>query len=137
MDYAAEALNIGDLYQQIARQMSSFLQWYIRQPNPDKVFVGHFVDDQSRILSYSNTFYSLADKIAFADDEVYFAKVDLATAVINDNIKTIHTTDKWINFAGAVISLGASIATGSGSGILASVETILATFNVSISSASS
>jgi hypothetical protein len=132
LEYAQEAIAIGNLYQQIAQQMGDYLQANIVDMSKDPAFLSQFTDDQTRILSYSNTFYSLGDSIAFGNDQAYFQQVDQATQVINANIKTIQTTDKWINFAGAVISLGASIVTGNGGGIVTSVETILATFDVNL-----
>jgi hypothetical protein len=132
LEYAQEAISIGNLYQQIAQQMGTYLQANIVEMSKNPVFLSQFTDDQTRIISYSNTFYSLGNKIAFNNDQVYFQQVDLATKAINANIQTIQKTDKWINFCGAVISLGASIVTANGGGILTSVETILGTFNVNL-----
>jgi hypothetical protein len=132
IDYAQKAIDIGNLYQGIAQEMGNYLQANIATLVRDPVNLKIFTDDQTRILSYANTFYSLGDRIAFANDEQYFQRLDAATNAINANIRTIKALDKWIGFAGSVISLGASIATGNGAGILSSVEGILGTFNVRI-----
>jgi hypothetical protein len=55
-----------------------------------------------------------------------------ATAAINANLKTIKTIDKWLGFAGSVIGLGASIATGNVGGIVSAVEGIMGTFDVKV-----
>lgn len=130
IDYAQEAIDLGNLFQQIAHQMGDYLQANINDMKNNPAALSKFTDDQTRILSYANTFYSLGDKIAFANDEQYFNQVDAATKAINANLQTIKDVDKWIGFAGAVISMAASIASGNGSGILSSAETILGTFNV-------
>jgi hypothetical protein len=132
IDYAQKAIDTGNLYQAIATAMGSYLQANIAEMAKDPVGLRTYTDDQNRILSYANTFYSLGDRIAFANDDIYFQRVDAATKAINANVQTIKTMDKWIGFAGSVISLAASIVTGNGSGILSSVEGILGAFDVSI-----
>ena len=132
IDYAQKAIDIGNLYQGIAQEMGTYLQANIGTMSQDPAGLSTFMDDQHRILSYSNTFYALGDRIAFADDETSFARVDAATAAINANLKTIKTVDKWLGFAGSVIGLGASIATGNVGGIVSAVEGILGTFDVKV-----
>jgi hypothetical protein len=85
---------------------------------------------QDKLTYNSNQFFELADTITFGADQQYFDKATQATTVINANLQKIATTDKWIAFAAAVVSLGESILTVNGGGIVSSVSTILGTFNI-------
>jgi hypothetical protein len=132
IDYAQEALDLGNLFQQIARQMDSYIQQNITALSKDQTNLNLLVTNQATILSYSTQFFSLGDKITFGNDQQYFQRVDQAIAVINQNLHTIQQTDKWISFAASVISLGLSIVSGNGSGILTAAQGILGAFNVSV-----
>jgi hypothetical protein len=129
---AALAIELGKTFQLIAQQMGNYLQDNIIEMAKDPASLHTFTDDQSRVLSYSNTFFSLGARLAFQNADASIAAVQEATKAINANLNSIQKTDKWINFAGAVITLGAAIVTGNFGNIVGSAEAILATFNVKI-----
>jgi len=129
LDDAQFANSIGSFYQQIGQQMGNYLQSNIGTLSKTPGQLTIFCDDQSRIISYANTFYSLSDQIAFDNSDVYFAAVTAATAGMNANIKTIDKIDKWINFSAAIITLATAIVSKNGSNILSSIETIKGTFS--------
>ncbi len=127
-DYAQFAHSMGDFYQQVGRRMGDYLQNNITAMAADPGRLRVFYDEQSRINSYANTFYALSDQIAFAGADIYFKSVTDATASLNAAIQKIDGIDKWINFSAAVITLGTSIVSKNGTGILSSVQTIRNTF---------
>jgi hypothetical protein len=133
-DSAQQAIAVANLYQQIAQQMYLYIKSNIAELSKDQASLNILLDDQARIISYGNTLLTSADSITFGNDPACFGMVDQATKAISDNIHTVQATDKWIAFAGAVISLGTSIVTGNGSSILKSAETILNTFGVNYKS---
>jgi hypothetical protein len=132
LNNAQQAIAVANLFQQIAQQMYIYIKANIAELAKDQASLNILLDDQARIISYGNTLLSSAEGITFGNDPACFGMVDQATKAINDNINTLKQTDKWIAFAGAVISLGTSIVTGNGSSILTSAETILNTFHVKI-----
>ena len=127
IDYAQEADDLGALFKTIAANIGSYLH---DNPGLADDQYDQLLAYQGKALNCSNKFIELSDKITFANDQQYFQKVDEATAAIKANLETIATTDKWITFAGAVVSLGTSILSANGGGIISSVSTILSTFNI-------
>lgn len=127
-DYARFANTIGGLYQQIAHQMGDYLQENITSIAADPGRLTVFCDEQSRIISYANTFYTLSDRIAFEGADVYYKSVIAATASLNQDIRKIEEVDKWIKFSAAVITLGTAIISANGSGIVSSILAIKNTF---------
>jgi hypothetical protein len=132
IDFAALAIALGDTYKQVATQMEDYLEDNISAMEKDQANLQLFTSDQDRILSYSNTFFSLGAKIAFQNAGLYIAAVQHATKAINENLDSINQTDKWINLAAGVISLGVSIVSGNGSGMVSAAETILGVFNITV-----
>lgn len=132
IDFAALAIALGKTYQQIAAQMGNYLQNNITNMVNDPAALTLFTDDQSRVLSYSNTFFLLGAKIAFQDAGPYIAAVQHATSAINENLDSINQTDKWIDLAAGVISLGVSVVSGNGSGMVSAAESILGVFNIMV-----
>lgn len=123
-DYAGFANAMGGFYQQIAHAMGDYLQNNITTlaASPGQFRV--FCDEQARIISYANTFYSLSDQIAFAGADALYKSVTTATAGMNTDIRKIESADKWINFSAGIISLGTAIVSRNGGGILSSIQVI-------------
>ena len=123
-DYAQFANQIGGFYQQVAHAMGDYLQNNITTLAADPGQLRTFCDEQSRIISYANTFYALSDKIAFAEASELYRSVLSATAALNTDIRHIEQVDKWINFSAGVINLASAIVSKNGGGITSSVQSI-------------
>ena len=123
-DYAQFANQIGGFYQQVAQAMGDYLQNNITTLAADAGQLRIFCDEQSRIISYANTFYALSDKIAFVGAGELYRSVVSATASLNTDIRHIEQVDKWINFSAGVINLGSAIVSRNGGGIVSSVQAI-------------
>src|SRR6185437_2981947 len=106
---AALAIELGKTFQLIAQQMGNYLQDNIIDMAKDPASLHTFTDDQSRFLSYSNTFLSLDARLAFQNADALIAAVQEATIAINVNLFSVQNAVEWIDFAGAVITLGVAI----------------------------
>src|ERR1700761_1070874 len=114
---AAEFANlIGRFYQTLATQVGDTLHQQIGSLSKEQASV--LMGDQSRLISYSNTFFSLSDKIAFEGADVYFAKVNDATGQISEAMKHIDKVDQVITISANVIMLAGGIVSASPSMIV-------------------
>lgn len=111
---AAQFANfIARFYQNLGRQVGDFIHDNIGNIAGDRLAI--LLDDQSRLISYSNTFFALSDAIAFQGADVYFKKVQDATGDINDALKNMQKADKVITIAAGVITLAGGIVSKNGS----------------------
>ena len=110
---AAQFANfMARFYQNLARQVGDYIHDHIGDIANDKFTI--LSDDQTRLISYSNTFFALADAIAFQGADVYFKKVQDATGDINDALKTMQEADTVIIIAANVITLAGGIVSKNG-----------------------
>jgi len=105
---AAQFANyMGRAYQTLAQQVGDKLHEQIGNiPNSQLSILSQ---DQIRLLSYSNTFFALSDSIAFQGADVYFRKVQDATAAINDALKNIREISKVISISANFITLAGGL----------------------------
>jgi hypothetical protein len=122
-DDALFANTLGRFYQGLAQQVGDFLHTNIASLSDSEIDV--ISDDQTRLTTYANTFFSLSDNIAFENSAVYFKGVSDATGTIDTALKKISDTNKVINIAAGCITLAASIASKNGSGITSSLQSVL------------
>lgn len=114
---AAEFANIiGRFYQTLATRVGDTLHQQIGTISKDQASV--LMGDQSRLISYSNTFFSLSDKIAFEGADVYFKKVQDATDEITEAVKHIEKVDKIITISANTIMLAGGIVSANPSMIM-------------------
>jgi len=125
-DSAKLAFATGKMFQAVAGAIEDFV---LNSPPLGDDVNARLQALQNELTHNADQFFELADTITFGTDQQFFDKVTQATTVINANLQKITTADKWIAFAGAVVSLGTSILTVNGGGIVSSVSTILGTFN--------
>ena len=105
---AAQFANfMGRSYQNMAVQLGDYLHQSIGNIPNEQVSI--LSDDQTRLISYSNTFFALSDTIAFEGADVYFKNVQDATGAINDALKHIEKVDKVIRISAQVITLAGGI----------------------------
>lgn len=105
---AAQFANfVARFYQNLAVQVGDYLHNNIGIIPNDKLSI--LSDDQTRLISYSNTFFALSDNIAFQGADVYFKSVQDATGEISDALKQIDKVDKVITIAANVLTLAGGI----------------------------
>src|ERR1700755_439337 len=90
-------------YQNMASQVGDTLHQSIGNIPDEQARI--LADDQVRLLSYSNTFFSLSDTIAFQGADEYFKSTQDATGQITDALKHIEKVDKVISITANVIDL--------------------------------
>jgi hypothetical protein len=116
------ANDIGRFYQTLAGQVGDYLHQNIGTISTSQQSI--LSDDQTRLITYSNTFFSLSDTIAFAGADDYFQKVTNSTAQITDALNHMQTVDKIITISAGVITLAAGIVSQNGSTIIGSLQSI-------------
>jgi hypothetical protein len=122
---AAEFANlVGRFYQNLATQVGDTIHQNIGKMGNDQVVV--LMGDQTRLISYSNTFYALSDRIAFDGADMYFKSVVDATGQISDALKHIDRVDKVISIAAGVITLAGGIVSRNVGMIASSLQTLQA-----------
>ncbi|HLZ16327.1 MAG TPA: hypothetical protein VKQ08_04780 [Cyclobacteriaceae bacterium] len=126
LENAQFANQLGHFYQSVAAQIGNYIHENIGTPGLSRPDLDILSDDQTRIISYANTFFSLSDKIAFADSDVSFGKITAAQEEIKNAVTHIDNSNKAIGIAGGVISLAAAVVTCNASGIATSLGSILA-----------
>ena len=105
---AAQFANfVARFYQNLAAQVGDYLHNNIGIIPNEKLSI--LSDDQTRLISYSNTFFALSDTIAFQGADVYFKSVQDATGEISDALKHIEKVDKVITIAANVLALAGGI----------------------------
>jgi len=105
---AAQFANfVARFYQNLAVQVGDYLHDNIGIIPGDKLSI--LSDDQTRLISYSNTFFALSDAIAFQGADVYFKSVQDATGEINDALKQIAKVDQVITIAANALALAGGI----------------------------
>ena len=105
---AAQFANfIARFYQNLAMQVGDYIHEHIGDIPDNQLSI--LSDDQTRLISYSNTFFALSDSIAFQGADVYFKKVQDATADINKALQQIQKADTVITVAANVIALAGGI----------------------------
>src|SRR5258707_7991765 len=120
---AAQFANlIGRFYQTLAMQIGDYLHENIGIITTDQVSI--LSDDQTRLISYSNTFFALSDAIAFEGADVYFRGVQDATGQITDSLKHIGKVDKAIAISANVLSLAGGIVSKNTAMILAALSSL-------------
>lgn len=112
----------GRFFQVLATQVGDFLHQHIDELTDQQISI--ISNDQTRLISYSNTFFSLSDHIAFDGVDEYVPKVTNATAGVSDALKKMKTADKIISITAGVISLAAGIVSQNGGAILSSLQSI-------------
>jgi hypothetical protein len=105
---AAQFANfMARFYQNMASQVGDTLHQSIGNIPDEQARI--LADDQVRLLSYSNTFFSLSDAIAFQGADEYFKSTQDATGQITDALKHIEKVDKVISITANVIGLAGGI----------------------------
>lgn len=105
---AAQFANfIARFYQNLATRVGDYLHENIGDIPGDQFTI--LSNDQTRLISYSNTFFALSDAIAFQGADVYFKKVQDATDDINQALQHIEKADTVITIAANVITLAGGI----------------------------
>jgi hypothetical protein len=105
---AAQFANfIARFYQNLAMQVGDYIHEHIGDIPDNQLSI--LSDDQTRLISYSNTFFALSDSIAFQGADVYFSKVQAATGDISEALKSIEEADTVITIAANVITLAGGI----------------------------
>jgi len=105
---AAQFANfIARFYQNLGRQIGDFIHDHIGDIPNDRLSI--LSDDETRMISYSNTFFALSDTIAFKGADVYFKKVQDATGDIHDALKHMQKADTVITIAANLIALAGGI----------------------------
>lgn len=122
MDDAAFANKLGHFYQALAQQLGDSIHTNIGSLSDDKIDA--LSNDQTTLIAYANTFFSLSDKIAFERSATYFKGVSDTIDSINEAIKKMNDIDKVVSITAGVITLAAAIVTENGSGIVSSLQTI-------------
>jgi hypothetical protein len=118
---AAQFANfIGRFYQNLAMQVGDYLHQSIGNIPNEQVSI--LSDDQTRLISYSNTFFALSDTIAFEGADVYFKSVQDATADINAALKHIEKVDKVISISAQAITLAGGIVSQNPAMIIAALS---------------
>jgi hypothetical protein len=123
IDNAVFANNMGHFFQTIAQQAGDFLHSNIDSLTRDRIDL--LSDEQTRVITYANTFFSLSDAIAFDGSDPYFTAVSAATDKISQSLKEMKDVDKVINVTAGIISMAAAIVSRNGGGILSSLQTVL------------
>ncbi len=116
------ANDIGRFYQTLAGQIGDYLHQNIGIISDSQMSI--LSDDQTRTISYSNTFFALSDTIAFAGADDYFQKVKAATGQITASLEHIQKVDKIISISAGVIGLGAGIVSQNGGMITGALQSI-------------
>lgn len=119
---------LGHSYQQIAQQLGDYLHQNIGKLPKDRADV--LMSEQSRVISYANTFYSLSDNIAFADSGKYFDAITRAMSDIDVAIRKIDDVNRVLTITGGVISLAAAVVSQNGSGIVTALQSIGGAINL-------
>ena len=120
---AAQFANfIGRFYQTLAMQVGDYLHDKIGTIPSSQVSI--LSDDQTRLISYSNTFFSLSDTIAFQGADTYFRQVQDATAQISNALKQIQRVDTVISIAANVITLAGGIVSKNGTMITGALSAL-------------
>ncbi len=117
------ANKLGHFYLAFAQGLGDYLHTHIGHLPQDRIRV--LSDEQTRIITYANTFFSLSDKIAFEQSDTYFKKVSDSIDAINAAIKKMDDINKVIIISSGVITLAAAIVTQNGGGIVSSLQTII------------
>jgi hypothetical protein len=123
IDNAEFANNLGHFFQTVAQQTGDFLHSNIDTLSRDRIDL--LSDEQTRLITYANTFFSLSDAVAFDGSDQYFKAVSAATDQINQNLKTMKDVDKVINITAGIISMASAIVSRNGGGILSSLQSVL------------
>jgi|SRR5882757_2570897 len=121
-DDAIFANKLGHFYQAIAQQLGDFVHTHIGSLSNEKIDA--LSNDQTTLITYANTFFSLSDKIAFEQSEIYFKGVSDSIDTINEAIKKMDDINKVIKITAGVITLAAAIVTQNGGGIVSSLQTV-------------
>lgn len=120
---AVFANKLGHFYLTFAQGLGDYLHTHIGSLPQDRVRV--LSDEQTRVITYANTFFSLSDKIAFEQSDIYFKGVSDSIDTINAAIKKMDDINKVIIISSGVITLAAAIVTQNGGGIVSSLQTII------------
>jgi hypothetical protein len=119
------AYDTGRFYQTLAQQIGNYLHQNITTISPRELSI--LSDDQTRLITYSNTFLSLATTLSFDGSDVYFNSVSNATAQITEAINHIQSVNDIITITGSVIGLAGGIVSQNGGLISGSLVSILKT----------
>jgi len=125
LDQAQFAYDTGRFYQTVARQIGDFLHDNIKELSDRQLSI--LSDDQTRLISYSNTFFSLTEDITFDGAAPYFRSVTNATKQITDAIDHIQKVSDIISISAGVIGVAAGILSQNGPLIASSLAAVLTT----------
>jgi hypothetical protein len=117
------ANRIGHFYQAIAQRLGDFVHTHIGIL--PKESIDALSADQTQIITYANTFFSLSDEIAFDQSDIYFKGVSDSIDTINEAIKKMDNINRTITISAGVITLAAAIVSQNGGGIVSSLQTIV------------
>ncbi|MDP4149708.1 MAG: hypothetical protein Q8927_07100 [Bacteroidota bacterium] len=122
-DDAILANKLGQLYQEIATTLEDYLHAHAGDmEKQDRDLLGERV---SGLLDFSDKFFSLSDRIAFAGSDTAFNGVTAAAQSAKEAIRHIAAVNKVINITADVITLAASILTQNGAAVVEAVRSII------------
>lgn len=126
-DDAIFANKLGHFYQALAQQLGDFVHKNIGSLSDEKIDA--LSNDETTLIAYGNTFFSLSDKIAFEQSETYFKGVSDSIDTITVAMKKMNNINKVVGITAGVITLAAAIVTQNGSGIVSSLQAIAGAVN--------
>jgi hypothetical protein len=127
LEEAQFAYDTGRFYQTIARQIGDFIHEHISDLSDRELSI--ISDDQTRLISYSNTFFSLTTDISFDGAAPYFLDVKNATTQITDALGHIQSVSDIIGISAAVIGVAAGILSQNGGLIASSLTAVIQTIS--------
>ena len=117
------ANKLGHFYQDIAQDLGEFVHTHIGALSKEDAAT--LSDGQTQIINYANQFFSLSDKIAFEQSDIYFEGVSDAIDSLDKAVKEIKDINKVITISAGVISLALAILSENGGGIVSSLQSIV------------
>ena len=116
------ALELGRFYKGVAFEISEYIYHNISTIPKDQLT--KLFDDETRISTYANTFFSLAENLVFSDD-TQIVSLTNATEEVNIALKKIKKLNKIINISASVITLATAILNGNPQTIAKSVAEVI------------
>jgi hypothetical protein len=124
LNMAQFALDMGSLYEEMAGKIQDVLEHNREISDSDYTVLS---DDQLSLISFSNSFLTLAIDISFEGADPYYAAVQKATTQITDAIDHIQSVSNIISITAGLIGIAAGILNENGPLIATSLAAIIKT----------
>ena len=125
LDMAQFALDIGSFYETMSGKIGDFLLEHSRDLSDHDYAV--LSDDQLSLISYSNSFLTLAIDITFEGATSYFIAVKNATTKISEAVDHIQSVNDIISITAGLVGIAAGILNENGPLIATSLAAIIKT----------